>query len=58
MSKAKTIYAIKTKDDERHSSIKAYCETYAIAIREVKKYHDFHRKADEKNIIPIKIIAE
>ncbi len=58
MAKTKTIYAVKTRDNEKHSSIKVYCETYAIALREVKKYVDFHREADEKNIVPIKIMIE
>ncbi len=56
----KTIYAIITTDDERNSSIKAYCSTYEIALREAKKYSDWYSSipAGEKNIIPIEVIAK
>ena len=39
--KTKTIYGIRTTDDERgNSSFKAFCATYDIALREAKTHHD------------------
>ena len=58
--KVKIIYGIKTTDDERTSTIKAYCATYDIALREAKKYSDWwsEKPASKKNIIPIEVIVE
>lgn len=60
-SKTTTIYGIRTTDDEMsNSSIKAYCATYDIALREAKKYNDWwsEKPATERNIVPIEVITE
>ena len=59
-SKPKIIYGIRTADSESSWSIKAYCSTYNIALREVKKYYDWWSDvpANEKNIVPIEVIIE
>ena len=54
------ISMLETTDDERTSTIKAYCATYDIALREAKKYSDWwsEKPASKKNIIPIEVIVE
>ena len=41
MAQRSTFYGIWTADSESTGSIKAYCRTKKIAIRELKKYRDF-----------------
>ena len=56
-----TIYGISTKNDEvGNSSIKCYCSTYEIALREAENYSDWYSPspANEENIVPIKVIIE
>lgn len=57
--KTTTIYGISTTNDERgNSSIKCYCSTYDIALREAKNYRDWYSSspANKENIVPIKVI--
>lgn len=59
--KTTTIYGISTTNDEiGNSSIKCYCSTYEIALREAKNYCEWYSSfpANEKNIVPIKVIIE
>lgn len=59
--KVKIIYGINTTDDEwGRSSIKAYCSTYDIALRESQKHYDWwcSTPVGEEGIVPIKLIVE
>lgn len=60
MAKTKTFYGIWTTDDEKSGSIKAYCATKKIAIKECRKYYDWYSskpiKPDEKHILKLEMI--
>lgn len=61
-SKSNTFYGIYTTDDERSGSIKEYCSTREIAVRELKHHYDWFcshpPKADDEHIIELKMITE
>ena len=57
--KTTTIYGISTTHDEiGNSSIKCYCSTYDIALREAKNYCDWYSSSpvNKEHIVPIKVI--
>lgn len=59
--KTQTIYGIRTTDDEYgHSSIKAHCLTYDIAVREIKNHCNWWspHPVSEESIEEIKLIIE
>jgi len=59
--KVQTIYGIRTTDDEYgRSSIKAYCLTYDIAVRETKNHCNWWspHPVSEESIEEIKLIIE
>ena len=62
MSKLKTFYGIRTTDDERHSSFKAYAETRELAVEELKNHCDWFAsnppKPDKFHIVPMQMLVE
>lgn len=60
-NKTETIYGISTTVDEGgNTTIRAYCKTYDIALRESQNHYDWYSSTPvgEKGIIPIKLIVE
>ncbi len=58
------IFGIRTRDNERNSSFKAFCMTREIAERELPKYpewdgaRDVAPTPDESHIVPLTLIMD